>query len=215
MTQRAFQAVLLGLAMTGCGGDLLNSDVGSASEETSSTCSPGYHYAGYKAGGRIPAIGSSVGTEIKWNGTSLYSGETSAYASVQTGSGTLHWIQAGIKREYQANGGLRLYIEYDNEYGHGFKDAGPAVAGTAYHVRIIHAGAGVWTASINGVALGKNVSLAPSDTYYSIEAQNTNSICNHVSANFSNTSYTTSSMYRFEQAIYRIDDVTSNGWRAY
>jgi hypothetical protein len=218
MSRTTLGAMVLSLAIPGCMvGEPDDSGSGSdftATPDTLSSCANGKHYAGYDYDS-VPSVGGALLSKIKWNGGTLASGHIAAYAGAEyVVNHALHgWIQAGIEREFQGNG-LRFYIEYQDANGnYSFNDVGPATAGNTYTARIAREGSSSWTASVGGHSLGKNIYLPANQIAIVAEDWNTNGLCNGMSANFSGTSpYGTATMYKIQQAVYRVSDVTSNGW---
>jgi hypothetical protein len=216
MSKSALGAMFLSLAISGCMVGETDDSGGEVTEtpEALSSCSNGYHYAGYGYDS-VPSVGHALVSKIKWNGGTVSSGHVAAYAGAEyVSNSTLHgWIQAGIEREAGGDG-LRFYIEYkDGNGNYSFNDLGPATAGDTYTARIAREGSSSWTASVGGYSLGKNIYLPADQISIVAEDQNTNGVCNGMSANFSGTSpYGTATMYKIVQAVYRVSNVTSNGW---
>jgi hypothetical protein len=116
-----------------------------------------YQYAVYYKF-ELPKNGKSASTGIKWNTSSLKGGHVAAWIGPTSSSGNV-WIQAGLAKDDPSLGGdgIYKYIEYNYPGVYSIIDKGAAKPNVIYKAVITKVKDGVWTASIGGSALGKNV----------------------------------------------------------
>lgn len=179
--------------------------------EASSGCKE-YQYAIYHK----QAV-QSVSVGIKWNTVSLKGGFVSAWIGPLNSTGTV-WIQTGLSRDDPKYGreGLYKYIEWNYPGVYSIVDKGDAKAGTVYKAVITKVKNGVWTASIGGSALGKNVKPSGMNTteFAGESYRSGKGTCQLMDVNFSSSTWKTSTMEKHQDKPYSLKSPGSNSWHA-
>jgi hypothetical protein len=165
----------------------------------------------------LPANGKSVSVGIKWNTSSLKGGHIAAWVGPTNNSGSV-WIQAGLAKDAPEVGGdgIYRYIEYNYPGVYAIVDKGKANAGTTYKAVITKVKDGVWTASIGGSALGKNVKPSGMNVmqFTGESYRPGKGTCQLMDVNFSNATWKLSTMEKAQDKPYAIKSPGSNGWHA-
>lgn len=118
-------------------------------------CTSGYSYSGYAGREGSDDVSAAISAPSL---PSVSTGHAAAWVGVggvHTGLGhASEWLQAGLAAFPRH--GLRLYVE-DVSRGQArrFVDLGPAVVGRRYRFRVRETGANVWTAFVDGRAVGR------------------------------------------------------------
>lgn len=175
-----------------------------------------YQYAVYYKF-QLPSNGNSVGVSIKWNTSSLKGGHVAAWIGPTSSSGNV-WIQAGLAKDDPSLGGDRIYkyIEYNYPGVYSIIDKGEAKANTIYKASIKKVKDGVWTASIGGSALGKNVKPSGMNvTQFTGESYRPGKgTCQLMDVNFSSSTWKLSTMEYTHDSPYKAKSSSSTAWRA-
>lgn len=175
-----------------------------------------YQYASYYRF-ELPANGKSVSASVKWNTSSLKGGHIAAWIGPTNNTSTV-WIQAGLAKDAPELGGdgIYRYIEYNYPGVYAIVDKGKANAGTAYKAMITKVQNGVWTASIGGAKLGKNVKPSGMNvTQFTGESWRPGKgTCQLLDVNFSSSTWKLSKMEHDQDKPYTLKSTGENGWRA-
>lgn len=182
--------------------------------QPTSTCTPGYGYAGYYKG-QIVGDGSQASANITWRGGTVNGSSGShviGWVGVQNDT-VSHWIQAGLWD--QPSTGMVKYIEYQTDAGYNWLPEGSFSQGVSYTALVRKNSAGSWTAQIGSTA--KTVSISGmTNTQFNGESYMANfATCNFMNIDYSNASpWTTSNMSNDSTFPYAVTSVTSNGWKS-
>jgi hypothetical protein len=166
---------------------------------------------------QLPSNGKSVGVSIKWNTSSLKGGHVAAWIGPTNSSGNV-WIQAGLAKDAPEVGGdgIYKYIEYNYPGVYSIIDKGTAKPNVIYKASVTKVKDGVWTASIGGSALGKNVKPSGMNvTQFTGESYRPGKgTCQLMDINFSSSTWKLSAMEYAHDSPYKTKSSGSNQWRA-